>query len=76
MRWEDWSGPTTFDWYRFCWPFNLSWHPGITIPWSLSSEGLPIAYQLVGRLDVDEELLGVAAWCERNTDFDRTPVLD
>lgn len=75
MRWEEWASPRTFDWYRFSWPFNLSWHPGITIPWSLDRDGLPLSYQLVGQLDGDEELLGVAAWCEAQTTFDRSPFL-
>ena len=74
VRWDDWATESTFDWYRFSWPFNLSWHPGVTIPWALDPVGLPLAYQLVGRLDGDEELLGVAAWCESHTTFDRAPI--
>ena len=74
VRWEDWTAPDTFGWYRFSWPFNLSWHPGITVPWTLSENGLPIAFQLIGRLDGDEDLLAVAAWCERQSQFDRAPV--
>ncbi|MGI9658692.1 MAG: amidase [Gaiellaceae bacterium] len=74
VRWEDWAGPETFDWYRFSWPFNLSWHPGITVPWTLARNGLPISFQLIGRCDQDEGLLGVAAWCERQSEFDRAPV--
>ena len=39
VRWEDWAKPETFNWYRFSWPFNLSWHPGIAVPWSLGDDG-------------------------------------
>ncbi len=74
MRWEEWASPRTFDWYRFSWPLNLSWHPGVTIPWALDPQGLPLAYQLIGRLNHDEDLLSVAAWCEGQTSFDRAPV--
>lgn len=73
VRWEDWGDGQTFDWYRFSWPFNLSWHPGITIPWALGDDGLPLAFQLVGRIEGDEDLLGVAAWCEQQTTFDPAP---
>ena len=74
VRWDDWAAPETFDWYRFSWPFNLSWHPGITVPWVLAADGLPIAFQLIGHLDGDESLLQVAAWCEQHSRFDRDPV--
>ena len=74
VRWEDWAKPETFNWYRFSWPFNLSWHPGIAVPWSLGDDGLPLSFQLIGKLGGDENLLAVAAWCERHTTFDTAPV--
>jgi Asp-tRNA(Asn)/Glu-tRNA(Gln) amidotransferase A subunit family amidase len=73
VRWEDWE-EHAFGWYCLCFPFNLSWHPGITIPWALAGNGMPLAFQLVGTLGGGEALLDVAAWCERLTGFDRAPV--
>ena len=32
---------------RFCRPFNMSGHPAISVPCGFTSEGLPIAFQLV-----------------------------
>lgn len=43
--------------------FNLTGHPAITIP--LAAESLPAGLQLVGRLGQTEQLLSVAAACER-----------
>ena len=74
VRWEDWTAPETFGWYRFSWPFNLSWHPGITVPWRLTEDGLAVSFQLIGAIDGDEDLLGVAAWCESQSGFDNSPV--
>jgi aspartyl-tRNA(Asn)/glutamyl-tRNA(Gln) amidotransferase subunit A len=42
---------------------NVSGHPAISIPCGRSG-GLPLGVQLVGRLDRDRELLGIAAACE------------
>ena len=74
VRWESWAEPETFNWYRFSWPFNLSWHPAITVPWSLGDDGLAVSFQLVGRLEADEELLTLASWCEQQSSFDNSPV--
>jgi Asp-tRNA(Asn)/Glu-tRNA(Gln) amidotransferase A subunit family amidase len=43
--------------------FNVTGHPAISLP--VPAEGLPVALQLVGRLDQTEALLEVAAACER-----------
>lgn len=43
--------------------FNLTGHPAITLP--IPSDGLPVGLQLVGRRDRTEELLSIAATCER-----------
>ncbi len=43
-----------------CLPFNMSGQPGVVLPVGLSSEGLPVGVQLVGRRWHDEHLLGVA----------------
>ena len=41
-------------------PFNLSGLPAISIPWSLSRDGVPISLQLVGRRGRDWDTLGAA----------------
>ncbi len=49
----------------FTMPFNLTGHPALVLPYTLSSEGLPISMQLVGRYMRDDELLVVALKVER-----------
>jgi aspartyl-tRNA(Asn)/glutamyl-tRNA(Gln) amidotransferase subunit A len=55
----------------FTMPFNLTGHPAIVLPYTLSSEGLPISMQLVGRYMRDHELLAVALAVERTLDLKR-----
>jgi Asp-tRNA(Asn)/Glu-tRNA(Gln) amidotransferase A subunit family amidase len=45
--------------------FNLLGNPGIVVPVSHSSEGLPIGVQIVGRPWDEEKVLAVAAVLER-----------
>jgi Asp-tRNA(Asn)/Glu-tRNA(Gln) amidotransferase A subunit family amidase len=50
--------------------FNSPWSytglPTISLPFTLSAEGLPLAVQLIGDFDKGEEhLFRVALWCER-----------
>src|SRR5262249_23695378 len=74
LRWDDWPSGRVFEWFRFCWPFNLVRWPAITLPWTLGDEGVPVAFQLVARPGKDERLLGVAALAEARAAFDRAPV--
>jgi aspartyl-tRNA(Asn)/glutamyl-tRNA(Gln) amidotransferase subunit A len=50
--------------------FNAPWSytglPTVSFPIGLSADGLPLAIQLVGRLDDESTLFGAAAWCEHN----------
>jgi Asp-tRNA(Asn)/Glu-tRNA(Gln) amidotransferase A subunit family amidase len=46
-------------------PFNLAGLPAVTIPWTRSSEGVPIAIQVVARRGEDWQALGVAERLER-----------
>jgi Asp-tRNA(Asn)/Glu-tRNA(Gln) amidotransferase A subunit family amidase len=46
-------------------PWSLTGLPTVSIPAGKSSEGLPLAIQLVGPAWSEAELLRVAAWCEK-----------
>ena len=54
---------------------NLVGLPGISVPCGFSSDGLPIGFQLMGRMFDEATLLRVADVYERNTDWHtRAPV--
>jgi len=46
-------------------PFNLAGLPAVTIPWTRSSEGVPIAIQVIARRGEDWQALAVAERLER-----------
>jgi len=55
---------------------NLAGLPGISIPCGFSTEGLPIGFQLMGRMFDEATLLRVADAYERATDWHmRAPAL-
>src|SRR5690606_18105347 len=41
-------------------PFNISGHPGVSLPVGLSDEGMPMGMQLIGRTDSEFDLLRAA----------------
>ncbi len=47
---------------RFQVPATLLGTPALSLPTALSSDGLPLATQLIGRRGEDRELLGLAKW--------------
>ena len=51
---------TMLGWTPFSYPFNLTQQPACTIPCGLSSEGLPIGLQIVGRMFDDAMVLRAA----------------
>ena len=53
--------------YLQTWTFNLTSAPAITVPCGLSSQGLPIGFQLGGRPGGDETVLKVAHAYEQHT---------
>lgn len=59
--------------------FNSPWSytglPIVSFPCGLAADGLPCGLQLVGRLLGEAELFSVAAWCEREIEFDRWPTM-
>jgi aspartyl-tRNA(Asn)/glutamyl-tRNA(Gln) amidotransferase subunit A len=48
---------------------NLAGLPGVSVPCGFSSEGLPIGFQLMGRMFDEATLLRVADAYERSTDW-------
>jgi aspartyl-tRNA(Asn)/glutamyl-tRNA(Gln) amidotransferase subunit A len=59
--------------------FNSPWSytglPTVCFPVRLSSDGLPLALQLVGRSWDEARLLRAAAWCEGVAAFEERPAL-
>jgi Asp-tRNA(Asn)/Glu-tRNA(Gln) amidotransferase A subunit family amidase len=56
-------------------PWSLSGNPVAGLPSRLTTEGLPMAVQLVGATFREAQLLGIARWCERALAFERAPAL-
>jgi aspartyl-tRNA(Asn)/glutamyl-tRNA(Gln) amidotransferase subunit A len=54
-------------WYPYTYPFNLTGHPALSMPAGLSTQGLPIGLQLVGRWHEDDFLLDAAQRLEAAT---------
>ena len=50
----------------FCIPWSLLGVPAIAIPVKKGPSGLPLGLQIVGDYLGDQQLLRVAAWCEKN----------
>lgn len=63
-------------WYPYTFPFNLTGHPAATLPCGLTSGGLPMGLQLVGRWNEDITVLGAAAEFEAALAFDGRAVLE
>ena len=69
LPWSSWvrSGQddsSVFEWYRFLWPFNVSGHAAVSLPWGLDDEGVPLSVQLVARRGQDVALLALAELLE------------
>ena len=54
-----------FDRLPFTFPFNLTGHPAASVPCGFTSDGLPAALQIVGRLHADTLVLQAAAAFEQ-----------
>lgn len=57
--------PSMFDRLNFTFPFNLTGHPAASVPCGFTSEGLPVALQIVGRWHADTAVLQAAAAYEQ-----------
>jgi Asp-tRNA(Asn)/Glu-tRNA(Gln) amidotransferase A subunit family amidase len=62
------------DYCHFCYPFNLSGQPAISVPMAPGAGGLPLGLQIVGRRFEDDRVLRAAAAWERAQPWD-TPSL-
>jgi len=49
--------------FNSCWSYTGL--PVVSFPIGLSSDGLPLAMQLIGRAHDEATLFAVAEWCER-----------
>lgn len=60
------DGTSVDYWDNFLYPvvFNATGHPALTIPLGLNSEGIPIAVQVVGRLNSERQLIKFAKLVE------------
>ena len=52
---------TYIDWMRSCSRITVTAHPAVSVPAGLTSAGLPVGLQLVGRYGADRRLLEIAA---------------
>ncbi|MDA1188778.1 MAG: amidase [Chloroflexi bacterium] len=56
-------------------PFTTAGFPAITLPSGLSKDRLPHGPQLIAKPFVEEQLIAVAAWCERELNVKLSPSL-
>jgi aspartyl-tRNA(Asn)/glutamyl-tRNA(Gln) amidotransferase subunit A len=63
---------------RYCPPFNISGQPAIALPAGFDAEGLPLSFQIAGRLHDDKLVLRAARAHERATGWHerRAPFAD
>lgn len=57
------------DWSPFTYPFNLSMQPAASVPCGFGGDGMPVAFQLVGRRFDDATVLRAARAYERAHPF-------
>jgi aspartyl-tRNA(Asn)/glutamyl-tRNA(Gln) amidotransferase subunit A len=61
-------------WSPASYPFNMTGQPAISIPAGVTPAGLPVGFQLVGRVGADDLVLSVAARIESDLDPLPAPV--
>ena len=59
------------DYCHFCYPFNLTGQPAMSVPMGTAEHGLPVGLQIVGRRFEDALVLRAAAAWERLSGWDR-----
>ena len=69
--------PNGLGWSLFTYPFNLTGQPAASLPAGLTSDGLPIGLQIVGRRHADALVLTASAALEAAQPWgDRRPPLN
>ena len=64
-------------WMPFTFPFNLTGQPAATVPVGMTSSGLPVGLQIVGRRFADRTVLAASAAFEAAQSWiERRPVID
>jgi len=58
-----------------CAPWSFAGLPSIALPSGISTDGLPLAIQLIAGASAEERLLDVARWCEARLGFSAQPRL-
>ncbi len=61
------------DYCHFCYPFNLTGQPAMSVPMGTAEDGLPVGLQIVGRRFGDDLVLRAAAAWERGYQWPRAP---
>lgn len=65
LKWLAWS-PATY-------PFNMTGQPALSLPAGVTSRGLPVGLQLVGRVGDDSLVLSAARGIEKELDLEMVP---
>lgn len=55
-------------------PWSFTGMPTVSLPYTFSHDGLPLAAQLIGSSMCEDDLLAAAAWLERASGFERRPL--
>lgn len=58
------SGVEWARWTPFTWPFNLTGNPAATLPCGMTSQGLPVGLQVIGRRYAEGDVLQFCAAIE------------
>ena len=66
---------TMLGWTPFCYPFNLTQQPAISVPCGLTGDGLPIGLQIVGPMFGDALVLRAARAFESVMPVRRAPAM-
>jgi aspartyl-tRNA(Asn)/glutamyl-tRNA(Gln) amidotransferase subunit A len=61
---KDWT-----DWSPFSYPFNMTQQPALSLPCGLTSEGLPVGLQIVGRRFEEKTVFTAASALEAALGF-------
>jgi amidase len=66
---------TYIDWMKSCYFISVIGHPAISVPAGLTSEGLPVGLQIVGRDQADWDVLAIANAYEKARGLFPAPVI-